>query len=124
MNAKIFVLMGLGFGVFASCNDEGGTNQKYLDAAVCTGVTASYATDVAPIINARCATGGCHNASSAKKGLNMQGYAAAKASFDDFAILCSINHDSGCDRMPQGSAQLSASEILTITCWAKNGFPQ
>lgn len=108
----------------SSCSDNGSSNQQYIDAADCTGVSAGYAADVAPILNARCATSGCHNAASAREGLDLSGYSVSKAAFSDFAILCSVNHDSGCDRMPQGSAQLSAADILTLTCWAKNGFAQ
>jgi hypothetical protein len=124
MRIATFTILTVTAMAFISCSDDGGSNQQYIDAADCTGVSAAYATDVAPILNARCATSGCHSATSAREGLDLSGYASSKAAFDDFAILCSVNFDSGCNRMPQGGSQLSDSDILTLTCWAKNGFAQ
>jgi hypothetical protein len=80
--------------------------------------------DVAPILNSRCATSGCHTAITASHGLNLNGYQVVKATFDQHKILCSINHGNECNAMPRGSSKLSEAEIITITCWAKNGFLQ
>ncbi len=106
----------------SSCNDSADSNTAYLEATDCTGNSPSYAEDVAPILNARCATSGCHTALTPSHGLNLQGYQVVKSSFNQHKILCSINHGSECDAMPKGSAKLSEAQIITMTCWAKNGF--
>jgi hypothetical protein len=107
-----------------SCTDAADSNAKYMEATDCTGSSPTYTTHVAPILNARCATSGCHTAISPSHGLNLQGYQIVKSTFDQHKLLCSINHGSECNAMPQGAGKLSESDILTITCWAKNGFPQ
>jgi len=106
-----------------SCNDSADSNAKYMEATDCTGSSPTYTAHVAPILNARCATSGCHTAISPSHGLNLQGYQIVKSTFDQHKLLCSINHGSECNAMPQGAGKLSESDILTITCWAKNGFP-
>jgi hypothetical protein len=102
-----------------SCTDAADSNAKYMEATDCTGSSPTYTTHVAPILNARCATSGCHTAISPSHGLNLQGYQIVKSTFDQHKLLCSINHGSECNAMPQGAGKLSESDILTITCWAK-----
>jgi len=108
----------------ASCNDSADSNAKYMESTDCTGVTPTYTADVAPIINTNCALSGCHTAMSPSHGLNLQGYQVVKSTFNQHKLLCAIHHGSDCNAMPQGAPQLSEEDILTITCWAKNGFTQ
>lgn len=112
------------FAAVASCNDSAESNARYLADTDCSGNTPTYTADVAPILNARCATTGCHTALTASHGLNLNGYQVVKTTFDQHKILCSINHGSECNAMPRSSAKLSEADIITITCWAKNGFVQ
>ena len=112
--------------IFINCKDEDVTSSlnAYLDAADCTNTLPTYSGNVQSIFNLNCSTTGCHDNSTAAIGLTMEGYDNAKASFTDFDILCTINHDSGCKDMPQGGSKLSDEDILLITCWVKNDYPE
>ena len=129
---KVFYLMTmvalLAIVIFA-CNktptvDEGKPNSEYISAAVCTGVTPTYTADIKAIFDARCATSGCHISPGAAHGLDLSTYALAKRDFNVHALLCSINQDASCSKMPTTGAKLAAADITKITCWAKNGFAQ
>ncbi len=114
--------------VFQACKKEeaesGKTNSDYTSAADCTGSTPTYTKDIKPIFDAKCATSGCHAAVNPAHGLNLTTYEVSKRDFNAHAFLCSINQDSGCDKMPQGGSKLAADDIKKITCWSKNGFAQ
>jgi hypothetical protein len=125
-NLFLFLVAMLSF-TFIACDregDDGGSNAGYISAANCSGLTPTYNTDVQAIIDGSCAFSGCHNNSGKAEGLTMEGYTNARKSFDNFAILCSINQDGACKDMPQGGGKLDSIDIQTITCWAKNGFPE
>lgn len=105
-----------------SCKKSEDTN--YADAATCTS-TPTYTADVAPILNASCATPGCHNASSKRDGIDLSTYASAKSEFTKSnTALASVHHASGVKAMPQGQSKLSDASINKLDCWVKNGCPQ
>ena len=104
--------------------DGGAANSTYISAADCTGSTPTYTSNIKPIFDSKCATSGCHVGAAAAHGLDLSNYATAKSQFNVHAFLCSINQDSGCDKMPNNGAKLPATDIKSITCWAKNGFAQ
>lgn len=96
----------------------------YAANAVCNG-TSTYSGQTAAILNANCATGGCHNAATKKAGIDLSTYAAASDQFkNNKKNLISIHHGSGAEAMPQGSAKLSDANINLLDCWVKNGCPQ
>jgi hypothetical protein len=129
MKKTLFIL---GFSIsmfifFQACKKEvaaGTTNADYLAKTDCTGSTPTYAKNIKTIFDTKCATSGCHSETSAAHGLDLSSYEKSKSLFNVHAMLCSINQDSGCDKMPKGLAKLPDADIKTITCWAKNGFPQ
>ena len=86
----------------------------YPGSLSCSGATPSFATQVAPLIQSRCATGGCHAAGATNSGGALTNYTqvSAKAA----AIKTSVLNGS----MPKGS-QLTAAEKKTISCWVDNG---
>lgn len=89
----------------------------------CTGVTPTYTTDIKPIYDSYCATSGCHSSSSGAAGIKLNSYANSIAASDS-RILGSVQHSSGYNAMPQGSAKLSDTQIQKIYCWIQNGKPQ
>lgn len=107
----------------SACSDAADSNATYLESTDCTGNNPTYTADVAPILNTHCALSGCHTALTPSHGLNLSGYQVVKGTFDQHRTLCAIHHGSECDPMPKGGPKLSEEQILTITCWAKNGFP-
>jgi hypothetical protein len=115
--------------VFNACKKEtpaetGKANSVYTNAADCTGLTPTYSKDIKPILDAKCATSGCHSAVNPPHGLNLTTYEVTKRDFDVHAFICSITQDAGCSKMPNNGTKLADADIKKITCWAKNGFAQ
>jgi hypothetical protein len=123
--------------VFNSCEKEddddddgagpGFTNADYLNRADCTGIDVAnntYTKSIKAIFDANCATSGCHGAKNSAHGLNLSTYSSSKSQFNEHSLLCAINWESNCSRMPTNGTKLSASDINKITCWAKNGFAE
>lgn len=114
--------------LFEACGnktaDDGQANSFYTTAADCTGTTPTYTADIKPILDVRCANSGCHSAVSPANSLDLSTYATIKAHFNAHTILCSINQEGTCGKMPKNGTKLAAADIKKITCWAKNNFPQ
>lgn len=110
---------------FACVKDS--SNSTYLDNADCSGVDAAnntYTKSVKEILDAHCATSGCHDAFAQEKGVDLSSYAGAKNGFENQDCLCSIHHGAGCEPMPQGASKLDDATIQKLDCWAKNGYAQ
>lgn len=112
--------------MYLGCSKDS-SNSDYINNADCTGVDAdnnTYTKSIKSILDANCATSGCHNAATQENNLDLSSYAAAKSGFESQECLCSIHHGSGCNPMPKGGSKLSDAEIQQIDCWAKNGYKQ
>lgn len=106
----------------SACNKNKDIN--YAEAATCTN-TPTYVADIASILNASCATQGCHNTASKKDGIDLSSYAEAKNVFiKSNTALATVHHASGVKAMPQGQSKLSDASINKLDCWVKNGCPQ
>jgi hypothetical protein len=114
---KMFVVLMIA-GALAGCKKETVTTYD------CTGVTPTYTATIKPILDANCASSGCHSASSSSQGYDLSSYAGSKSASSKSAFLGSIQHKSGYKAMPQGSGQLVDSDIKLISCWVQNGTPQ
>lgn len=90
----------------------------------CTGVTPTYTTNIKAILDANCATSGCHDAVTKEDGKDFSTYASAKTLSQESAFLGAIQHKSGFEPMPQGSDKLSDATIKLLGCWVQNGSPQ
>jgi mono/diheme cytochrome c family protein len=90
----------------------------------CVGVSATYTGQVKPILDAKCATSGCHNDVSKAKGIDLSNYGQTKAYAGNASFLGSIEHTGGYEPMPLNGAKLSDAEIKLIACWIKNGMIQ
>lgn len=97
------------------------TNKTEFD---CTGTAPTYTADVKTLLDANCATSGCHNAASKAKSIDLSTYTAAKSESSKSRFLGSIQHSSGYDAMPQGGSKLSDANIKIIYCWVQNGSPE
>ena len=98
--------------------------KETIDTATCTGTTPTYTTDIKPIMDASCATSGCHSASSKQAGYDLSSYAGTVSAAGKTAFLGSIQHKTGYDAMPQGASKLSDAILTKISCWVQNGTPQ
>ena len=128
-----FLILLILFPVFiiSSCGDDEEevedplTGDPYLDAVDCTNEIPTFAINIQPIIDASCATSLCHNNESMANDMTMEGYDNAKTACETFNVLCAINQDnSDCVSMPLNADKLSDKEILAISCWMKNDFPE
>ncbi|MBK7148157.1 MAG: hypothetical protein IPH78_04855 [Bacteroidetes bacterium] len=107
-----------------SCSQDKAALPTTID---CTGVDAAtntYNLAIKPVLDFHCAYSGCHDAASNSSNVNLEGYAAAKNSFETKDALCTVKHESGCSPMPQAAPKLADSLITRIQCWAENGYPQ
>jgi hypothetical protein len=104
--------------VIAGCKKESVTTYD------CTGVTSTYTANVKGIMDANCASAGCHSASSHASGFDLSSYAGVKSASSNAAFLGSIQQKSGYKAMPQGRSALADSDIKLISCWVQNGTPQ
>jgi hypothetical protein len=90
----------------------------------CSGSIPTYSANVKSIMDANCATPGCHSASSRSAGYDLSSYLGTKTSAANNAFLGSVQHKSGFSKMPKGRAKLSDADIKILTCWVQNGTPQ
>ena len=88
----------------------------YPDTVDCSTLNARFATQIAPLVETRCAIPGCHDASSGNKGGPFTNYTQIQAK----ATTIKAQVQSGA--MPEGSS-LTAAEIQLITCWVNSGAP-
>jgi hypothetical protein len=124
MHTKIISAIAFTIMVAIACN-KNSSNPDYAADAVCSGTTATYSTNVQVIINANCATSGCHSAASAKAGINLSDFANASNQFkSNSKNLASIHHGSGVDAMPKNASKLSNADVNKLDCWVKNSCPQ
>ena len=109
-NIKLATLALLVAVVAASCNKK-----ENLDDVDCGKVNAKFAANVKPIIDAKCATSGCHNANSSNG--DFTNYAGVKAKADDGSIKKRVLAQKN---MPP-SNPLSFDELKKIKCWLASG---
>jgi hypothetical protein len=90
----------------------------------CTGVTPTYTSEIRPILNASCATSGCHDAATQESNINLSSYGPASSESHNNRFLGTIQHQGGYNPMPQNSGKLSQDKIDMLTCWVQNGSPE
>ena len=81
--------------------------------------TIFYSAIVQPMIQQNCATSGCHSASSAAAGYNLEGHSNVSANATD--ILNVIRHEGSGTPMPLGQPKLSDAIIQQFECWIDQG---
>jgi hypothetical protein len=115
------------FVTIQACKKEaaaGTTNADYLAKADCTSSTPTYTKNIKSIFDTKCATSGCHSEVAASRGIDLSSFEKSKLHFNSHNLICSISQESDCSKMPKTGAKLPDTDIKSITCWAKNGFPQ
>lgn len=95
-------------------------------SSTCDTISVSYATDIVPIVSAKCSTPGCHAGVNAAAGIALETYVGVKAYLDaDKArFISSIIWDGNASNMPKGaSTKMSDCNINTIRAWINAGYP-
>lgn len=85
-----------------------------------TSATASYATQVVPVLTQYCYN--CHTGSFPSGGIIMGGYTADKALAQNGKLYGSIIHAAGYSPMPKGMSKLNNCHIARIRKWIDNGM--
>lgn len=83
----------------------------------CAATPASYARDIQPIMQRKCATAGCHSSTSASGGVILETYNQVKSQSARIQIRVVEQKT-----MPPDGA-LPAIEIEKLRCWIGNGSP-
>jgi len=90
----------------------------------CDGSTPTYTADIKAIIDASCATSGCHDATTMADGRDLTTYAKVSTDSKNSNFLGSIQQLDQYTAMPIGSPKLSDAQIETISCWVQGGSPE
>ena len=90
----------------------------------CDTTNAKFAAFVSPLIASKCATSGCHTATSLAGNVNLSNYTTIKNYIigNKVRFLGSIKHTSGYSQMPQGDTKLATCDIQKIEIWINNGL--
>jgi hypothetical protein len=105
---------------FSGCYNDKFEELYPLGGVVCDTTVVSFATDLKPILNAKCNTAGCHNSASTT-GYDLTTYDGVKAVADNGRLLGSINWTTGFSAMPKSLPKLSDCEISKFTRWVNQG---
>lgn len=97
------------------------TKETVATSVDCGTTAVTYEGNVKNIIQASCATAGCHDATTRADGKNYSTYALVASEANKAAFLGSINQLSSYKSMPQGSSKLSDAQIKILTCWVNGG---
>lgn len=98
----------------ASCNKDKTSIPVPEDPRQCPD-TISFSGIIEPMIQQNCSTSGCHDATSAASGYDLEGY--GNISTNANAILSVIRHESGVVAMPYAQPKLNDSIIDQFDCW-------
>jgi len=101
-------------------------NDKYdklypTGTVVCDTATVSFATDIKPLLTAKCGTTGCHNAATASAGYDFTTHTGAQPAALNGKLLGSVNWSPGFNAMPQNLPKLAQCEIDKLTRWVHQG---
>lgn len=115
---KYFVVMLCGgILIYACSSDAVNTDEE------CT-EQITYTSNVKAVMDASCATSGCHNAQTKADGIDLSTYSEVRDESSNNRFMGSMRHESGFDRMPEGAQKLSDDVLDMIACWISNGTPE
>lgn len=87
-----------------------------------TPISVSFATDIQPIFQQSCGTGGtCHGSTNAADGKVYETHAGA-AAVSGAKTKGAINHSPGFEPMPKDLGKLSSTKIAKIEAWIDGGM--
>ena len=107
-----------------SCYTDNEEELYGTSTATCDTSGVKFSTNVLPLMNAQCATSGCHNAATAAAGANLSTYTSIKSYITNGKefFLGSIKHTSGFSAMPKGGSKMAACDIAKIETWINAGM--
>ena len=118
---KIIVFTAVAGLALFSCKKET-SEEPEPETTTSTPVSFKFATDVQPIFQQSCGTGGtCHGSTNMADGKVFETHAGASA-VSGAKTKGAINHSPGFDAMPKNLGKLSASKIEIIEAWIDGGM--
>jgi hypothetical protein len=113
----ILFTLGLSCVVLFSCKKD----KAVEPTTTSTPLVVKFATDIQPIFQQSCGTGGsCHGSINQADGKVYETHAGAIA-VNDALTIGSIKHSTGYKAMPQIGPQLSSDKIAKIEAWINSG---
>ena len=88
----------------------------------CDTTNITYSGVVKPIIDAKCATAGCHFDASAN-GIDLFHYSGVAEQANSGKLMSAITHDGQASFMPKGMPKLDDCTIAKIRAWVNAGAP-
>lgn len=104
-----------------SCNKDKIPNGNNLNC-IATDTTNTYNLRIKPIMDAHCATIGCHDAGTASATVILDNYNSTKDALNTKNVLCAMRYETNCIPMPP-SGKLNDTLINHVRCWKEAGFP-
>ncbi len=110
--------------VLSSCyNDK--ADKLYVDPkapVICETTNITYVHDIAPILQAKCATSGCHDGSGGTSApYNLNTYQGAYLAYKSATLIDAIEQNGSVPAMPQNAPKLSSCDIDKIATWVADG---
>lgn len=102
----------------------GGEDEPTPTPVTCDTEDITYTNYAKDILDASCATSGCHNNTSFASGFSLEDYDNTVLALAFNRTIGSINHDSGFSPMPKGASKLDDCTIEKLTVWIDNGAPE
>ncbi|WP_118950827.1 hypothetical protein [Taibaiella helva] len=99
--------------MYPSGGNSGGT---------CDTANVTFSGTVKPIIDANCATSGCHFDASVT-GIDLFHYSGVAAVANSGKLVSAITHDGQASFMPKGLPKLDDCSIAKIVKWVNSGAP-
>lgn len=103
--------------------NNGDEEEMKVDSSTCDSIYNGFSADIAPIFSGNCATSGCHDNGTGANGIVLESHAQIEDEVKNGNVLCAIEHETGCNPMPNGQPQLDQDTIEAIKCWKDAGFP-
>lgn len=116
---KSFLVLSVMASAFAfyACSKDSGTPTTPPPPPPPSGATASFATDINPVVSTKCT--GCHSGNFPSAGLSLTSHAVISANIGKI-----VNRIQGVGSlMPQGGPALDAATINKFKAWQTAGVP-
>lgn len=121
MKKTILAIALIAFGAISCYKDNSEDMYPTVNSGTCDTANVTFAAVIKPIIDAKCATAGCHIGTAAT-GYDLSNYTGMEAVANHGQLLPAINH-TGPNPMPEGQAKLDDCTIAKITKWVNDGAP-
>jgi hypothetical protein len=98
---------------------QGATNDKCDQSNTCDTLAVSFSKIILPIINTHCKT--CHSGSTPFGNVFLTNFAEVRNYALNGKLVCVINWNNGCPKMPSGGQKLDDCSINQIENWINQG---